>query len=170
MYELVRAAIMARDSTKVAEGMSVASAVNSMVAGLVLASTTMSAQSRGKHLVMQEFAFLELRRHGDKLFRPIITKRPDGREVFVNAFEHHFIVDETDTILDIINAMPSLSPMSIYWQDTVAPNVTMIASDLGSANNTSLPRLATNPQFMSFKNGQYNMVSVSYVLFVCVCS
>jgi hypothetical protein len=127
--------------------------------------------SQGEMLVLQELSFMGIRRRSGELFKPVYTTDDQGKQVFINAFEHWFLVKTSDTIEDIIQAFPQQSPVSIHW-DHVSHNSKQIAERISNMNNTHLPRLVTDCRYISFQNGQYDLVKlltiISFIRCICI--
>lgn len=113
--------------------------------------------SMGFTLVLDQFARMQLRRRGNRLYKPV-TVPIDADDVFINAFEHFYVVNEADTIVDIVSSMPRNCRVSIHWGH-VNDRIQQIADRLSHCNNNSLPRLVTNGLMISFANGQYSLLA-----------
>jgi hypothetical protein len=164
----VNEAARARNTARVPEAFSMAAMVNGICGDLSLA-VKMNSVLQGEILVLKRISSLGLRRKQDRLYQPVTAKNSNGDLVFLSAFKPFFCAggDESDTIEDIINSFPNSSYLSPNWKGYVSSNSCEIARRIGAMNNTHMPRLVTNPCFISFKNGRYDLVSVCVCVFVC---
>ena len=64
---------------------------------------------------------------------------------------------DADTIEDIINGLPNYMSVDMHW-DHVSHASRQIAERLRTLNNSHLPRLVKDCEYISFKNGQYSLV------------
>ena len=143
--------------------MSHAGATNAIVDDL-RRSSTMYSTAQGLDIVYRHIESLELRRVNSYLFQPVLCAQDSGPPAFINAFKSYYLTKESDTIREILEAGPTASRMSTNWNAHVKKNMRAICETLESANNTSLPVLKTHPGFISWRNGQYDLVCV----FVCI--
>lgn len=164
-YESVSKNIMARNSGRSNPDFNMVAMTNGIVEDLRNASKIDTA-TQGEMMVLNEFSFLGLRRRGETLWAPAFAKDENGASVFTNSFEHFYVVEDTDTIEDIIQGFPQFSRVSIYWEH-VSHNARTIADRVRSMNNVHLPRLVTNPRYISFKNGQYDLVADVLIPYGC---
>lgn len=112
---------------------------------------------KGEKLVWEQFQRMQLRRDGDRLFKPVYTKDPHGNLIFIHAYEHYYLHDAADSIEEIISSLPMFCPVSSDW-NLVEHNSRPIADRMKTLNNTHLPRLVKDPRQISFKNGVYSLV------------
>ena len=156
-YESVSRAVMGRNSCRSNPDFNMIAITNGIVGDLRNAVKIDSA-TQGEMQVLNEFASMGIRRSGDTLWRPSYAKDANGKNVFINSFEHFYIVADDDSFEDIINSLPQYSRVSPHW-DHVSHNSRQVAERLRSMNNVHLPRLVTNARYLSFRNGQYDLIA-----------
>jgi hypothetical protein len=176
LYDCVSAATLARNSCRMPIGSTNASLVNTM-AGNFNNMPFLSKQDQAMEMILKLIGSLELRRHNDLFYRKVYAKAAGSKKrVFINSYEHYWLVNEADTIAEVVNALPSIYRMSAHW-NTMTQLTPRIIESLKTMNNTHLPRLVTNPEYMSFKTGQLDLVSLfyyfiyfkSWVFVICRC-
>jgi hypothetical protein len=158
MYESMCRFANIRNHARVPSDFHSVAMVNGMV-GDLRRSVNMKSVVQGEILVRNHLQQLGLRRVGNFLYQPVSVRQSNGESVHINAHEQFSPITGTssDTISDIIRGMTLNSTVSIHW-DHVSNNMDMIIKKVETMNNTSIPLLITSPQYISFKNVQYDLV------------